>query len=140
MTKIRLPILVPAGLERIRQARLMGPSGWVRQNKARTAMRQQRREIRALIEAQLEKEFRKANMKPRYIGQRLSGKGPAPATRSIGVQCDLPGLAQTSSSSGQVDLKARDDVKPAKVRHVDKCVGEHCTGEPIFWRGLFDMP
>ena len=78
-------------------------------------------------------------MKPRYIGQRLSGKGPAPATRSIGVQCDLLRLAQLSSSSGQVDLKA-DDVKPAEVRHVGKCVGEHCTGEPILWRGIFDMP
>lgn len=91
-----------------------GPSGWARYNKSR----QEHGRIDAYVR-------RPASVVARSDGVLLkesSSEGSKPTTRDVASQTDLVNSSSTRKT------------------YCDACVGEHVSGEPFLWRGIFDLP
>ena len=100
-----------------------GPSGWAKHNKERTKKRRLAR--RLMVTGSLTQQNPRRQMK----------KGPA--TCSVGTQTDGDRVPYTTQST-QTDGDGVPDKTQRMLR--DVCVGEHVSGEPILWKGIFDLP
>ena len=101
----------PAAMEAVAKKSRSGPSGWAKYNK--------KRKVDGRVDAYVKKGIRAAVI---FSTDRSPASASKPTTKSIATQTD--------------PIKADSTQKLCR----DSCVGEHVSGEPILWRGIFDMP